>query len=129
MSGIKSYTAMQILDNAWTSVANTVWKNKAIEAIIIAEQEAEERHQQRLHGVHNMYKKMISEYESVVNSDNYHNEENHKIELYELRKRAVEAFCYSMQKGVSSCDRNKERGCTMACQAYLNFNNKLNENQ
>lgn len=54
-------------------------------------------------------------------------EERHAKEMKELTDRAVGAFCYSMQKGVSSCDRNKDKGCTMACRAYLNFTQKLTE--
>lgn len=40
---MKSKKAEEIIDNAWTSVAGTLWKDDAIEAIEIAEQETEER--------------------------------------------------------------------------------------
>lgn len=44
---MKSKKAEEILDNAWTSVGNTVWKDHAIKAVEVAEQEAEERHEKQ----------------------------------------------------------------------------------
>lgn len=78
---MKSKKAEHILDNSWTGEKLTVWKNYAVKAVEIAEQEAEERHE-----------KQMQELKDAFDIDKYHMENNHQIELDELRNRAIETF-------------------------------------
>lgn len=67
---MKSKKAEEIIDSAWTSVANTVWKDDAIRAVEIAEQEAEER----------IKNKAIESYKSICKTRQSRNDPYHGCE-------------------------------------------------
>ena len=145
MNQIKSKRAQVYIESLvvakFDEDATLISIGKAKKAIQISEQEAEERHAKELQELHDMYKHIFIEHESAINSDKYHAEENHKIELDLLRDKAVESHrkCCTFYTGFDGghCNRGKKSGqdgnaCNWMhndCSYMRVFTQEINEKQ
>lgn len=125
MSEIKSEKAKEYISKCFHNNVVGYNRHEVMDIVSIAETEAEQRHEQQLQAVHNMYKEMFIEHERDVNFNIHHSENNHAIELQELRDRAVEAIntalCYY------GCSKGKY--CEEPCERRDLIIQKLTEKQ
>lgn len=123
MSGIKSKRAKEALfavhrnSPIGEDIEQFYTPSSVKEAIIIAETEADKRHA-----------KHLQELRDVFDSDKYHLECNHQIELQELNNKAVEAFASICKSNLGyDCERCAYGIHSDYCRLIELFTQKLTE--